>query len=329
MQKFIPISFKTLLKKLHIAEHYFFYDSAIISVLLTLMNSLPQLSGMFNALKTVFDREDALYKLSQASMLTSKLRILNGKRCAYFTHIWGLIDILKYENLAANIQEAIEKLEFLHNTYKSLIYGNYTEISGMMINFLQDCEKPAYQPSIQLLGLTEVVDKIKTAETEFEALYNERSFSKEQIAEMGKLAEIRIEVDNAFSTLVDAINYTWTANEMGAGDPALRAKLIEVKEHIAAAIHQTELNLARRGHHKVKEDDKEDGGTQTPTTPPTPPPPGTQTPNTDRPDASQTTQNPTDEPHHLDPNEHPAMGERKADEQKKKEDEKKKDEEKK
>ncbi|MDR2497102.1 MAG: hypothetical protein LBD21_08240 [Tannerellaceae bacterium] len=54
------------------------------------------------------------------------------------------------------------------------------------------------------------------------------------------------------------------------------------------------------------------------------PPPGTQTPNTDRPDASQTPQNPTDEPHHLDPNEHPAMGERKKDdEQKKKEDEEK------
>ncbi|MDR2496214.1 MAG: DUF6261 family protein [Tannerellaceae bacterium] len=322
MRKLISISVKTLLKKLHNGEHFRFYDAAVIKALAALMNGLPQVSGMYDALKTVFDREDALYKISRASILTHNIGYLNGKRSAYFSYLWASVAIFKYEGSQADMQ-AVETLEFLHNTYKDMIRSNYYEMSGMMINFLQDCEKPEYKPSIQQLGLTDIVNKIKASEEEFDTIYDQRAYNQEQIADLGKLTEVRPEVDEAFITLIDGVNSAWTANELGAKDPAVRTKLLEVKEHITAAIHQAELVLAHRGHHKVKDDDKEDGETQTPTTPPTPPPPGTQTPNTDRPDASQTTQNPTDEPHHLDPNEHPAMGERKADEEKKKEDDKK------
>ncbi|MDR2496988.1 MAG: hypothetical protein LBD21_07665 [Tannerellaceae bacterium] len=77
--------------------------------------------------------------------------------------------------------------------------------------------------------------------------------------------------------------------------------LFSIKE-VKAAIRQTELNLALRGHHKVKDD----GGTQPPTTPGKPaatphrPPGAPETPN----------RTPTNEQHHLDPNEHPFADER-------------------
>jgi hypothetical protein len=313
MQKLINIQVRTLLKSLHNGEHFRFYDSAIIKTLAPLMTSLPQMSGMYNALKTVFDREDALLKLSQGSILTKDIRFLNGKRSVYYSYLWASVAVFRYENLASNIQQAVETLEFLRNTYKDLLYANYADMSGMMINFLQDCEKPAYKPSIQLLGLTEIVNKIKAAEEEFDTLYDERAFNKEQIADLGKLVEVRPEVDDAFVTLIDAINFTWTANEMGAKDATLRANLIEAKDHIAAAIHQAELVLARRGHHKAKEDDKKDEGAQAPDTtnppaPETPPqqPDTTNPPAPDTPPQQPDTTIPPINPEDLNP---PAAGE--------------------
>ena len=127
-------------------------------------------------------------------------------------------------------------------------------------------------------------------------LYQERSMTKEQIAELGKLSEIRFDVDDVFDSFVDTINVNWTSNEMDAKDPNIRSKLLELKGIISAAIHQAQLNLAHRGAYKIKDDNKTDDGSQTPdaTLPAAPDVPN---------------QNPSGGPHPLDPNEHPSMGE--------------------
>ncbi|MDR2497559.1 MAG: DUF6261 family protein [Tannerellaceae bacterium] len=333
MKKFVSLSFKSLLKKLFVGEHFTFYESSIIAPLLSIIAGLPSLGGIFSALQAVFAKEDQLYKLSLAAFQTQEIHLMHEKRLSYFYFFRECVHIIKYDNDPA-LAYAIAKLEFLLNTYVNLPNENYYDQTGAMTNFLQDCGTGDNLAAIQLLtatqlfNLTQVVAKGKAANDTFKVLYEARAVDKEHVSQIGKLSEVRFDVDSVFDAFVDAVNVAWTSNEIGAKDPAVHNKLLEVREVINAGIHQAELTLARRSRHKIKDDNNTDDGTQTPITPPTPPPPGTQQPNTDRPDASQTTQNPTDEPHHLDPNEHPAMGERKADEQKK-EDEKKKDEEKK
>ncbi|MDR2498297.1 MAG: DUF6261 family protein [Tannerellaceae bacterium] len=276
-KRFIVLTFKSILRKLLIGEHYFFYSRGIIEPLLPTINDLPTLLGMFNALRAVFLKEDELYKLSQAALQTPDIRLLNELRIAYFNFIWECLEILKLANNPA-YAEAIAKLEYLHHTYANIPYENYYDMSGALLNFLQDCESALYQPSIQLLSsysmcnIAEVINGEKVVNENFITLYMERSISKEHVAELGKLSAIRFDVDDVFDAFVEAINVAWTANEMGAKDANVRQKLLDVKETIAAAIHQAELVLARRGRHKIKDDGTTDEGTQTPdiTNPPAP-----------------------------------------------------------
>ncbi|MDR2496806.1 MAG: DUF6261 family protein [Tannerellaceae bacterium] len=273
------------------------------------------LNSIFTALQTAFAKEDNLYKQSQAAFQTPEIHTLHDARVAYFNFLWDCVNIIKYKN-DPSLTNAIARLEFLHHTYVHLPGENYYDMIGTMTNFLQDCELPEYHAALQLLSdaelfnLIKIVAEAKTANDTFKTLYHERSIDKVHVAALGRLTALRLDVDDAFVTFVDAVNIAWTSNELGAKDPDIRQHLVEVKDIITAAIQEAQLTLSRRGHHKPKDDGKEDEGTQTPdTTPPTPPTGGTQTPNTDRPAAPPTEQNPTDEPHHLDPNEHPAMGE--------------------
>ncbi|MDR2499324.1 MAG: alanine and proline-rich secreted protein Apa [Tannerellaceae bacterium] len=287
MSKFISIRFKELLRRLHNAEHFDFFGNYIINGLQTLITSLTMVSGIFDALKTVFEREDALYKLSQASVLTADITALHEKRIALFSFFWHYVAIFKYlgdmgKSLAA------EKLLFLRNNYKDLPYVAYPDASGMMTNFLQDCENSVWKPYIQLLGLTFLVTAMEESNEEFGTKYRDRFIDKEMIADLGKLAGTRVEVDSAFDALVDAINVAWKANELGAKDSGIRTKLIQARDVVVGAIHQAELNMAHRGPHK-KDDDKVDGGTQTPgVTPPPAPPTPPQAPDTTNPPAPDT-----------------------------------------
>ena len=324
MIRFINTPFKVLLRKLHIGEHYDFFQNGIIQGLMVLMSALGMVGDVFNALKTVFQREDDFYKQSQASALTSEITSLHEKRIALFNFLWNSVNIAKYYNVAAKTLAA-EKLQFLRNNYKHLPAASYQDASGIMTNFLEDCLNNEWKPLIELLDLLTIVNFIKDANDLFKSLYRERSIDKEHVVEMGKLSEIRTDVDDAFDALIETINVAWRANEIGAKDQTVRDNLIEARSIITAAIHQAELTLARRGHHK-KEDDKEDNGTQTPggSTPSTPGG-STQTPDTTNPAAPNTpnqnpdttnppapdtpNQNPSGGPHPLDPNEHPSMGE--------------------
>jgi hypothetical protein len=253
------------------------------------MPALPAVSGIFNALRTVYQKEDDLFKQSQASVFTKDITWLHEKRIALYIYLWYIVNMSKYLDDAALLQ-ASDALLFLRNNYKDLPEASYTDANGLMTNFLEDCEKPTWAPHIQTLGLTALVGKIKTAHEAFIDLYRERSFDKEHTNQLGKLREIRVEVDTTFDAFVDSINAAWTANELGPKDATVRSTLLEAKEHISAAIHQAELVLARRGHHKTKEDDSAtDEGTQTPdtTNPPAPTTPPQQ-PDTTNPPAPPT-----------------------------------------
>jgi hypothetical protein len=153
----------------------------------------------------------------------------------------------------------------------------------------------------------------KTANDTFRSLYHERTMDKVQIAELGKLTEIRFEVDGVFDAFVDAVNVAWTSNELGAKNSDIRQHLIEVKDIITGAVQEAQLTLARRGHHKPKDDGKTDDATQTPdtTNPPAPATPP-QNPDTTLPPAPETPdQNPVAVPPGINPDDlnPPAAGE--------------------
>ena len=305
MKKFISFHYKYTLRKLLTGEHYNFYDTGVIDPLSPLMPGLPMLSAMFNALKTVFSKEDNLFKLSQLAFQTKDIRLQHEMRIGYFMYLWDSVDILRYEPTDPTLQHAIAKADYLHHTYSNLPNESYYDMTGTMTNFLQDCALPEYQAAFQTLSSSQLVNfqtiisKTEASHVAFKALYHSRALSKEHIAQLGQLSEIRTDVDDVFESYVEAVNTAWATNEYGIKDADLRSKLLEVKEQLTSAVHQAQLSLARRGRHKTKKDDgKTDDGTQTPDTA-NPPAPNTPPQN---PDTTPPTVNPDD----LNP---PAVGE--------------------
>lgn len=249
------------MKQLHIGEHFFFYSDGIISPLLTPANGLPELKRTLTELQRIFETEDNLFKISQASIFSKEIFVSNAKRVGYFNFFWHCIDIAEYEGTPA-INKAVETMNFLHHTYKDLPSYNYLVLSSAMISFFQDCATPRFQAPIQTLSaaldinLASIIGKMKAAHDKFVSLHEQRALSKEHIAAMGKLSKVRFEVDSTLAFLVDGINVSWNANELGAGDPSLRQKLTEVREIINSAVHQAKNSLAHRGKRKYKKKPK-------------------------------------------------------------------------
>ncbi|MDR2498920.1 MAG: DUF6261 family protein [Tannerellaceae bacterium] len=312
MTKFLALRYKFLLTKLHIGEHYDFFQNGIIDGLLAIIGSLPMLAPMFSALQTVFQREDDFYKQSLAATQTPEIMYLQEKRIALFNFLWYSVSMARYYENATKLQAA-EKLQFLRNNYKHLPTATYQDASGIMTNFLEDCMKAEWKPSLEALMLMELVNMMVDANDAFKLLYRERSIDKATTAEIGKLPEIRADVDSAFDALIESINVAWQTNEMVAKAPAVREGLLESRRVVTAAISQAETNLARRGHKKTQDDGKVDEEVQTPdvTNPPAPETPP-QAPDTSLPAAPDTpNQNPSVTPPPINPDDlnPPAAGE--------------------
>jgi hypothetical protein len=302
MKKFIPTPFKLLFRKLYIGEHFFIYFNSLIAPLTVLINGLPMLTAMFNALKTVFGKEDELFKHSQMAFQTKEIHDLHDKQIVCVNFFWDAVEFFRHQKNTA-LEAAIAKLDYLHHTYVDLTNSTYLDMGGMVINFLQDCSKPEYQSAIQTLSatqfvnLTAVLGVLQTASDDFNALYEERTLDKEQAAALGRLSEIRFDVDDVLDSFIDAANVAWTDNELGAKNPDTRQKLTEVKQVVTGAIHQAQLTLARRGRHRMPSG----GGS------------GTQTPDASNPAAPDTPpQTPDATPPAINPDElnPPAVGER-------------------
>ena len=262
MAKFISLHYKHLIRRLHNAEHFDFFDNGIINGLQGLIATLVLVSGAFEALKIVFQREKVLFKQSQASALTPEIAAKHEKRIGVFVFFWHYVGVFRLFDDADKIPAA-EKLMFLRHNYKDLPNIGYSEASGMMTNFLQDCANSEWAPLIQSLGLTFLVAQMTTDNEAFKEMYRERSIDKETIAELGKLTEVRAVVNSSFDALIDAINVSWQTNETGPQDDAVRAVLHQVKQIVVAAVRQAELTLAHRGRHKAKDEETSDAGTQT------------------------------------------------------------------
>jgi hypothetical protein len=304
MNKLITIIYKTIIRRLYNAEHADFYDR-LITLLIPKMNNLPALQPVFNKLKNDYQREDDLFKLGTASVLTGEIRTQHEKRLAFFSFFWNCVEIIRFSTDQPKLQ-AMQKLLFLKNIYIKLTTQTYANVSGLMTNFIEDCNNATYKPSVDALDLQGPVDEMHNANESFKTLYSERSIDKVDVTNLGKLSEVRLDVDQTLNTYVDAVNALWIANELGAKDSDLSSKLMEVNDILVALVRQAQLNLSHRGvHHNTSGNDEnngnEDVGTETPdpedpNTPPTDP----QAPNIDIPAI-----NPDD----LNP---PSAGERKS-----------------
>jgi hypothetical protein len=220
-----------------------------------------------------------MFKLSKASPETKEISETDNSRDSAFREMKRLVDF--YANDADPIvKQAATALQFIIEPYKSAASRNLFEETAFIRNCLADINKPENAQRIAALpGLSALLTRLATLNDRVDVLYTQRLQALEEIKTLGKRADVRGDVDNAFIDILQAINIQHRACELSGNDPALKAALEQSAAFINALIDQLRKILARRGHsHKTTE----------PSEPSTPPDEATQTPDTSLPEAPDT-----------------------------------------
>jgi hypothetical protein len=250
------------------AEHFQFHWT-VCQFLEPLMPAIPRLAEPWNFYLEEFEKEDALYKRSTKSGETKEISRRDWKRDEDFKFI-GRMATYESHSEDSTKQAAGERLEEVLTIYKGADRKALGENSALITNFLQDLEIAENKEAVQTLGLTAVVESLRTHNLAVEQLYNQRAEGLHLRHEEGRLAEQRLQVDKAYTILANAIDAIYLSNEYGDKNLELRARMERIIDGLNARIAQTSHVYARRTGRKLK--GKSGGGSVTPGTPDTPAP---------------------------------------------------------
>ncbi|MDR2495809.1 MAG: DUF6261 family protein [Tannerellaceae bacterium] len=252
------------------------------------------------------------YNESLKSMETEDMVVKDSSRDSIIVEVRRRVNFA-YKNPTTEAEKHNARLiKFEIDKYDHAITADYKAQTSAVRKLVTDVH--TQQPALDELGLNDLFDRLEVINNEFEVLYLSRSEALEDKRERGPLKEKADKANKSFDVICTAIEGLLLVKV----SPAVKAALEGMVSHINAQIHDYTIIYHRHAkivakHRKDKE--KEDEGTQTPdnTTPNTP---GTTDPNDQqKPENTPPVapnfpdQNPSDGPHHLDPDEHPPMGE--------------------
>ena len=115
-----------------------------------------------------------------------------------------------------------------------------------------------HAPAVTELALDEAVAKLDEANQDFKETLNARSREKRKRDEQETMKTIRPKVDDAYVSLVNAINALYLANEIATQDEETRTELGAVIDEINSLIAQLEDVLERRGVKPGTDDEEEE-----------------------------------------------------------------------
>ncbi|MDR2496431.1 MAG: DUF6261 family protein [Tannerellaceae bacterium] len=306
------------------------YALTLITDIKVDVTSIPSLVPSWNGFETITHQEDLIFQLSKASPETRSISEDDKLRDSTFKEAKRLLHYYSYSPDAAR-KAAADALLFVVRSYKVSDKRNLFGETVYLRNFINDMKKPANAAHVALIpGLGEMLIDLEAANGRVDSLYNQRLHTLEELETMGKRVDIRKDVDAALINLLSSINTVYHYNDLMAKDQTIKTTLEHVAMRIKGLTDKLSLIIAqRKGRNKKdsegenkpgdkpgnKPDNKPGDKPQNPIDPPTPggpdAPTDQQNPNITLPTAPDTEdQNPSDQPHHLDPNEHPSMGER-------------------
>ena len=131
--------------------------------------------------------------------------------------------------------------------YRSANSKAFAENTAQVTNLVADFQSEANSGYVELLGLTEAVAQLKTANNEFNAVYMGRSGEKLVRASTENMKSIRPKVDTAFRSLSSAINALYQVNSLITRSDATETELGGLIDGVNALIVQLHQTLSLRG----------------------------------------------------------------------------------
>ena len=227
------------------AEHYQFH-SDVLSIVTVEVATAQKIDGLRSEYAALFEKENTAFIQNRAYESTKEVEAKDRVRDDLFLYIKQTVDSNLYCPVATK-KAAAEKLAYVMKPYRSANSKAFAENTAQVTNLVADFQSEANSGYVELLGLTEAVAQLKTANNEFNAVYMGRSGEKLVRASTENMKSIRPKVDTAFRSLSSAINALYQVNSLITRSDATETELGGLIDGVNALIVQLHQTLSLRG----------------------------------------------------------------------------------
>ena len=227
------------------AEHYQFH-SDVLSIVTVEVATAQKIEGLRSEYAALFDKENTAFIQNRAYESTKEVEAKDRVRDELFLYVKQTVDSNLYCPVAAK-KAAAEKLSFAMKPYRSANSKAFAENTAQVTNLVADFQSETYAEYVELLGLTDAVAQLKTANNEFNAIYMGRSGEKLVRASTENMKSIRPKVDTAYRSLASAINALYQVNSLVTRSESTEAELGSLIDSVNGLIVQLHQTLSLRG----------------------------------------------------------------------------------
>ncbi|MDR1645316.1 MAG: DUF6261 family protein [Tannerellaceae bacterium] len=259
--------FIRLVRRLRNGDHYEFYRE-IIKLLVRFEGKLGDLLKLMLVLKTVFQKEDEIFKRNARAEETPGIGDTDQQRMTVFRRIKLHVDAAHYNKNPAEVAAA-EALDYVINNYKSIPSTSLTQASALIVNLIQDLRLPKYATHIATLDLTEAVDDLEAANNALEEILSEREHSQGSAQRIGNMKTARPNTDVAGGNLADGLNIFYLLAKLNGRTAYMEAlgEIIDGMNDIIIYYEKKYAHIGGGGSSKPDDeddDDEDDDGDLTP-----------------------------------------------------------------
>ncbi|MDR2497371.1 MAG: DUF6261 family protein [Tannerellaceae bacterium] len=245
------------------------------------------LNTFYTPFHTNYQKEEAIMKPILASPLTPVLEHVDRERKIEVNAICHTIETNSKNEFEPDRKAAALNLIPAVHAYRGIGHRTLTGTTSYERNFIYDVTQPEHAADVATLGLAAQLTRAESLNQQFEDYLLEREH-KWQAQHPGSLKPLRREISMDFRNLAECTNLHYLATVLnGAPSAAIEAIIDEVND----IFRPFRRSLAHRGVHGTSDSDDY------------------QNPENSLPEYDGPLQAPDGNPHVLDPNEHPAMGE--------------------
>ena len=227
------------------AEHYQFH-SDVLSIVTVEVATAQKIEGLRSEYAALFDKENTAFIQNRAYESTKEVEAKDRVRDELFLYVKQTVDSNLYCPVATK-KAAAEKLSFAMKPYRSANSKAFAENTAQVTNLVADFQSETYAEYVELLGLTDAVEQLKTANNEFNAIYMGRSGEKLVRASTENMKSIRPKVDTAYRSFASAINALYQVNSLVTRSESTEAELGSLIDSVNGLIVQLHQTLSIRG----------------------------------------------------------------------------------
>jgi hypothetical protein len=192
------------LSRLRNAEYYLLIQSILGRFNQPIAEEL-KFEALIGNLKEAFDRFEITFLSNQSSILTPEIQQADRARDDYFI---GLGDIVKALDRLGNEEEkrAAAAISHAMRPYINTPRATMNENTAQLKAFIYDMSQPGNLYNINVLKLADKISALEDLNVNFDDLLHARTENKVTSEQVGKLVELRKEIDPAYRAVVDRVN---------------------------------------------------------------------------------------------------------------------------